>query len=74
LKEAKISVAPDQLSLVIGKGGQNVRLAARLSGWKLDVITPERERRERDLDEGLSLGDESGNHSEDIDKDALNNQ
>lgn len=43
LKEAEIQVARDQLSLVIGKGGQNVRLAAKLTGWKLDVLTPEGE-------------------------------
>ena len=30
-------VAKDQLSLAIGKGGQNVRLAARLTGWKIDI-------------------------------------
>jgi len=30
-------VADDQLSLAIGKGGQNVRLAAKLTGWKIDV-------------------------------------
>ncbi len=34
---AKISVADDQLSLAIGKGGQNVRLAAKLTGWKIDI-------------------------------------
>lgn len=37
-KRAVVSVASDQLSLAIGKGGQNVRLAARLSGWKIDII------------------------------------
>ena len=37
-KEAKVSVLEDQLSLAIGKAGQNVRLAARLTGWKLDII------------------------------------
>lgn len=36
-KEAKIGVLPDQLSLAIGKAGQNVRLAARLTGWKIDI-------------------------------------
>jgi N utilization substance protein A len=36
-KEAKIMVAEDQVSLAIGKGGQNVRLAAKLTGWKLDI-------------------------------------
>ena len=41
---AKIEVASDQLSLAIGKGGQNVRLAAKLTGWKIDIAgveTPE---------------------------------
>jgi len=36
-REAKVLVAEDQLSLAIGKGGQNVRLAAKLTGWKIDV-------------------------------------
>ncbi len=36
-REAKILVSEDQLSLAIGKGGQNVRLAAKLTGWKIDV-------------------------------------
>src|SRR4029079_977387 len=30
-------VADDQQSLAIGRGGQNVRLAARLTGWKIDI-------------------------------------
>lgn len=34
---ASIEVTPDQLSLAIGKGGQNVRLAAKLTGWKIDI-------------------------------------
>ena len=37
-KEAKVMVPEDQLSLAIGKRGQNVRLAAKLTGWKIDVI------------------------------------
>ncbi len=36
-REARVFVADDQLSLAIGKGGQNVRLAAKLTGWKIDV-------------------------------------
>lgn len=36
-REARVYVADDQLSLAIGRGGQNVRLAAKLTGWKLDV-------------------------------------
>ncbi len=35
--KALIEVTPDQLSLAIGKGGQNVRLAAKLTGWKIDI-------------------------------------
>lgn len=34
---AILEVANDQLSLAIGKGGQNVRLAAKLTGWKIDI-------------------------------------
>jgi N utilization substance protein A len=36
-RQAHILVPEDQLSLAIGKEGQNVRLAARLTGWKLDI-------------------------------------
>lgn len=35
--KATVNVADDQLSLAIGKGGQNVRLAAKLTGWKIDI-------------------------------------
>ncbi len=35
--QANVTVADDQLSLAIGKGGQNVRLAAKLTGWKIDI-------------------------------------
>src|SRR3989338_6584484 len=36
-KEAEATVAEDQLSLAIGKGGQNVRLAAKLTGYKINI-------------------------------------
>jgi transcription termination/antitermination protein NusA len=36
-KEAEVLVPEDQLSLAIGKKGQNVRLAAKLTGWKIDI-------------------------------------
>ncbi len=36
-KEATVTVTPDQLSLAIGKGGQNVRLAAKLTGFRIDL-------------------------------------
>jgi N utilization substance protein A len=35
--QAHVLVPDDQLSLAIGKEGQNVRLAARLTGWKIDI-------------------------------------
>jgi N utilization substance protein A len=41
-REAKVFVPEDQLSLAIGKGGQNVRLAAKLTGWKIDVRSQSR--------------------------------
>ncbi len=36
-KQARVIVKDDQLSLAIGKSGQNARLAARLTGWKIDI-------------------------------------
>jgi len=36
-KQAVVTVSEDQQSLAIGKGGQNVRLAAKLSGWRIDI-------------------------------------
>ena len=36
-KEARVTVPAGELSLAIGRGGQNVRLAAKLTGWKIDV-------------------------------------
>ena len=38
-RSCKVIVAPDQLSLAIGKEGQNARLAARLTGFKIDIKT-----------------------------------
>ncbi len=35
--QARVMVAEDQQSLAIGRGGQNVRLAAKLTGWRLDI-------------------------------------
>ncbi len=41
LGRSTVVVRDDQLSLAIGKRGQNVRLAARLTGWDIDILTPE---------------------------------
>jgi N utilization substance protein A len=41
-KNKALCIVPeDQLSLAIGRDGQNVRLAAKLTGWKIDVRTPD---------------------------------
>jgi N utilization substance protein A len=48
-------VPDDQLSLAIGKKGQNVRLAAKLTGWKIDIMSETRAA-EADLEELLSGG------------------
>jgi N utilization substance protein A len=38
-KKATVTVTPEEQSLAIGKGGQNVRLAAKLTGWKIDIVS-----------------------------------
>ncbi len=38
-RRATVEVLPDQQSLAIGKGGQNVRLAAKLTGWRIDITS-----------------------------------
>ncbi|HET8671707.1 MAG TPA: KH domain-containing protein, partial [Candidatus Saccharimonadales bacterium] len=40
-KKAKVIVPEDQLSIAIGKGGQNVRLASKLTGYELDIVAAE---------------------------------
>jgi N utilization substance protein A len=45
-----VTVADDQLSLAIGKGGQNARLAAKLTGWKIDLISKTERERQRDFE------------------------
>ena len=46
-----MTVSPDEQSLAIGKGGQNVRLAAKLTGWKIDIISEGEDRRTPTLEE-----------------------
>ncbi len=45
-----VTVADDQLSLAIGKGGQNARLGARLTGWKIDLISKSERERQREFE------------------------
>ena len=61
-KAALVVVADSQLSLAIGKNGQNVRLAAKLTGWKIDIISAteyEKEKQERDRDIKAALAEET---------------
>ena len=53
----EVVVEDKQLSLAIGKKGQNVRLAAKLTGWKIDIKSEEEKRREVEAQfEDLELG------------------
>lgn len=54
-KYALIEVAEDQFSLAIGKRGQNVRLAAKLSGWKIDVRSPKEEVKAEEIEKEENL-------------------
>ena len=49
----EVVVPDDQLSLAIGRRGQNVRLASQLTGWDIDILTEaeESERRQREFEE-----------------------
>jgi N utilization substance protein A len=49
-KKAVVRVPEDQLSLAIGKQGQNVRLAAKLTGWNIDIISADESRVEATAD------------------------
>ena len=56
----EVVVEDKQLSLAIGKKGQNVRLAAKLTGWRIDIKSEEEKRREVELQfAGLEMGGES---------------
>ncbi|HDP16261.1 MAG TPA: transcription termination/antitermination protein NusA [Candidatus Omnitrophica bacterium] len=55
-KRAEVIVADDQLSLAIGKKGQNVRLAAKLTGWNIDIRSKSEIEKLRDI----AVGDLEG--------------
>ncbi|MGP1271972.1 MAG: transcription termination factor NusA [Phycisphaerales bacterium] len=65
LGRATVVVRDDQLSLAIGKRGQNVRLAARLTGWDIDILTPE------EFDKGLAILNETLTSIDGIDESKL---
>ena len=54
----EVIVEDKQLSLAIGKKGQNVRLAAKLTGWKIDIKSEEEKRKEVEIQLGaLEIGE-----------------
>ena len=59
-KQSLVVVREDQLSLAIGKEGQNARLAARLTGWKIDIKSQEEfdNLDQEEIDEILGLNEE----------------
>ncbi len=67
LGRATVVVPEDQLSLAIGKRGQNVRLAARLTGWDIDILTPKEYNKGLD-DMERELSQIEGISSENIEK------
>ncbi len=56
-RRVEVVVDDDQLSIAIGKRGQNVRLAAKLTGWNIDVRSESEKRREAEIAMGASLPD-----------------
>ena len=65
----EVMVEDRQLSLAIGKKGQNVRLAAKLTGWRIDIKSEEEKRREVEAQfEGLEAGGESAERAEPVDE------
>jgi N utilization substance protein A len=71
-KEASVIVPEDQLSLAIGKGGQNVRLAAKLTGWKIDVKSAGgEETKEESIDEEIT--DKDIKENQEVEEDVQDN-
>ena len=67
--KAQAIVAQDQLSLAIGKDGQNVRLAAKLTGWKIDIVSieeAEKEKEKEKIEKGEALGHRPTGEAEEI--------
>lgn len=63
-KTASVFVDEDQLSLAIGKNGQNVRLASKLAGWRIDIVAPDGPQ-VKDKEEDAEIVEEN-NESEEV--------
>ncbi len=63
---AEVEVSEDQQSLAIGRGGQNVRLAAKLTGWRIDIHSAEGDSVAETNDEGaVTINDNTDEQAED---------
>lgn len=71
-KQSLVVVREDQLSLAIGKEGQNARLAARLTGWKIDIKSQEEfdQLSQEEIDEILGLNEQTDKDLENIEDDS----
>lgn len=69
-KQSLVVVREDQLSLAIGKEGQNARLAARLTGWKIDIKSQEEfdQLSQEEIDEILGLNEQTEKDFENIEE------
>lgn len=63
-ESAVVEVAEDQQSLAIGKGGQNVRLAAKLTGWRIDIKSVEGEGSEAETEQDTPASEDSAESNE----------
>jgi len=67
-KDALVVVPDDQLSLAIGREGQNVRLAHRLTGWKIDIKSISQMEREESMNIGTNSKEENSSDSYEYDE------
>jgi N utilization substance protein A len=73
----EVVVEDKQLSLAIGKKGQNVRLAAKLTGWRIDIKSEEEKRREVEAQFGaleLGAGESVGEPEDGVTGDEASNE
>ena len=64
-KKAKVHVAEDQQSIAIGKQGQNVRLASKLTGYDIDIVlqTPTKKKKKQNVEDSLLSAIEESSES-----------
>lgn len=70
-KSAKVKVAEEEQSLAIGRGGQNVRLAAKLTGWKIDIAGEEGDILAEATEEGYVSGSFEDEYTEESVKEEM---